>query len=200
MILTGAPMSCTLETSHPWEKIDLGGSPRWQQAITCNLGNGIDVLSAYALRNTDFQETDMATFESQRRDQHLHCDLPNPRVVDTLTSTIVADAVYVLIAPLGDDRIAIIVWDHETNHELTLWVEPGQYMVFPSASCWHAGYGGKQGDRLYVTFVVGKLTRYEKECVAKDQLQVLLWKHMHGRPSPNPDEWVLRTTSSRAKR
>ena len=192
MIVTGAPMSCTFETSHTWEKIDLGGSPRRQKAITCNLGNGIDVLSAYALENTDFQETDMATFESQRPHQHLHCDLPNPRVAETRTSTIVADAVYVLIAPLGAERIAIIVWDHTTNDELTLWVEPGQYMVFPSASCWHAGYGGKQGARLYVTFFVGKLTSHEKECVTHDQLQVLLWKHIHGRPSPNPENWCMK--------
>jgi hypothetical protein len=193
MILTGAPMSWTFSTNHTWQKIDLGGTPRWQKAITCDLGNEIDVLSAYALKNTDCKQADL--FQSQRPHQHLHCDLPNPRVVDALTSLVVADAVYVWIAPLGDERIALRVWDHSTHNERTLWVQPGEYMVFPSASCWHAGYGGKQGARLYVTFVVGKLTSYEKECVTRDQLEVLLWKHIHGTPSPNPADWRMKNSS-----
>jgi hypothetical protein len=103
----------------------------------------------------------------------------------------VAEAMHVLIAPLGDERIALQVWDHALGVERTLWLDPGQYLVLPSASCWHAGYGGKQGDRLYVTFAAGELTTHEKECVKDEQLDVLFWKQIKGMPSPNPKNWRM---------
>jgi hypothetical protein len=139
------------------------------------------------MKNTPADESNL--FASQRIHQHLHCDLPHPSVVRARTPLHVSRCVHVLLAPLGDERIALQVFDHTLKAEKTVWIEPGEFIVFAADSCWHAGYGGKQGDRLYVTFVVGELAPGMKECVLEDELDVLWWADIEGTPSPYPSNW-----------
>jgi chemotaxis protein histidine kinase CheA len=189
VIMTGAPMSWELSTNNTWEQVNLGGTVRCQKHATCDLGTGVTVVTAYVMKNTDVNNTQL--FASQRAHQRLHCDLAHPRLVESQLPVHVAEAMHVLIAPLGDERIALQVWDHALGAERTLWLEKGQYIVLPSASCWHAGYGGQQGDRLYVTFAACELTTHEKECVKDEQLDVLFWKDIKGMPSPDPKNWRM---------
>jgi hypothetical protein len=187
VVLKGSPMCWEFTKGSRWQKLDLGGAPRWQKAVTCVSGEGTVILTSYAIRNKPADESNL--FASQRIHQRLHCDLPHPGVVQARTPLHVSRSVHVLMAPLGDERIALQVFDHTIQAEKTVWIEPGEFIVFPAASCWHAGYGGKQGDRLYVTFVVGELAASMKECVLEDVLDVLSWTDIEGTPSSDPTNW-----------
>jgi hypothetical protein len=145
------------------------------------------VLTAYAIKNTPAEES--CLFSSQRGHQRLHCDLPYPGVVPARTPLDVARAVHVLLAPLNEERIALQVFDHRLQAEETIWIEFGEFLVFPAASCWHAGYGGKQGDRLYATFLIGELCDDQRDCVLEDELDVLWWTDIKGIPDADPSSW-----------
>jgi hypothetical protein len=151
----------------------IGGAPRSQKATTCFLGEGVSVLTSYALQNTPASKSSL--FLSQRPHQRLHCDLPHPTICDTNTSVDLAMRVYVLVQAIGTERIALQVWDYVRQVEETVWIEPWECIVFKACTCWHAGYGEEQGDRLYVTFVIGDINQNERECVERDALVVVPW-------------------------
>jgi hypothetical protein len=184
VIVRGAPQIWEYTVGAKWVRLDLGGCPRWQKAITCHLGVGITITSGYAIKNTPASESEL--FMSQRTHQRMHCDLMNPRLMQTRSSSDVVDKVFVLLAPMANEPIALQVWDHTIRGEITLWINPGSYVLFRAGSCWHAGYGGAQGGRLYVTLVAGELTHDQRECLLEDQDFILFWDDVKRMPSSNP--------------
>ena len=197
-VMRGVPQCWQYVARRHWIKLSLGGPPRHQKEVTCDLGVHFQTLTSYAIKNTPISQSQL--FASQRQHQTLHCDLPYPGVVtNSKTSVSVAQRVHVLLAPLGDVAIALQVWDHIAGIERTIWIHKGEYIVFPAASCWHAGYGGQQGDRLYVTFVLGKLSTDDLLSVIHDQDHVLKWTDMKGTPVANPQEWQLNSVMSYPK-
>ena len=191
----GEPIEWSFVEGSIWEKMKLGGAPRWQKAITCDLGEDVSVLTAYALKNTAARNSNL--FASQREHQKLHCDLVHPSVGKARSSVEFAMRVWVLITQLRNDPIALQLWDHELQREKTIWLHRGEYIVFRACTCWHGGYGGEQGDRLYVTFVIGEVTTYDRACFEHDALKVLTWDVLLETPSIDPTKWRTKYNTSK---
>ena len=66
---------------------------------------------------------------------------------------------------------------------------PDHFIVFSATRCWHAGYGGLQGDRLHAMIMPSVLCGQFKAQILKESKHVLLSNQVTGKYTL---EWVFK--------
>ena len=189
-----------------WIPLGLSGNDRWMKKVDITLDpqlRGYSVVDGNILRNTDTVKGDKRKSKPQRRDQSLHCDLPAGVFGLDLTQNHidikdeVRDQVLELIGPQGQQPVCLTVRCSVTGKNMLVTVQPGHFIVFSATRCWHAGFGGLQGDRLHAMIMPSRLCGQFKEQILEESKHILLATQVKGKDTSN---WVFKDTLSKDKR
>ena len=204
-IKAGSFGSYTQADSSDWTSIGLNGNDRWMKIVRITLSDhfkGYSVIQGNMLRNLDRVKNSKRNAKPQRRDQDLHCDLPAGVFGLDLTQDHIIikdkirDQVLGLIQPNGEHPVYLAIRCSATNRKVLVTIEPGHYIVFSATRCMHAGYGGRQGDRLHAMIMPSALCGQFKDHILEEAKHVLLASQVTGK---DKSEWVFKDTRSNTR-